>query len=124
MTRQSDYPESVKEGFTSFKAAKATIKSLFEDKCSLEKTVKMLQDELENWRAKYHESDKKNEVMGVYLSTNILSEIFKFLISTILAGLGINFLSSGKYLLGGVLISSALIIYTIVTITSNRKKTR
>lgn len=78
-------------------------------------TIKNTQDELEEWRAKYHESDKRNGVLDSKLSFFTGVEIIKYLTSAIGTGYGVNLISSGNTN-GYYYIAVSVLIYVIMTI--------
>ena len=116
------YPDSIKEGFKSFKAAKAVIKSLYEESVSLKESLKITQDELENWKNKYHEADKDAGILGAKLQSTVFSEILKFISSGLLVAAGINLLTDGKIIYGVVLMVAGLFLYIGIIVLGRFKK--
>lgn len=114
-------PASVRDSLKTHDGSKAMVKRLYEENSSLKSSLSSTQDELENWRTKYHESDKQVSILDVQVRSSVLAEIVKFLLSTIAAGLGVNLLTNGNYWLGGGLLALAVILY--VGIVALGKKT-
>lgn len=98
----------------------ATFKLMSEKNKTLEKSLKITQDELENYRSKYYESDKNHAVQVSKNTTIIFHEILKYITSVIFGGLGINYFTNGKYIYGGILILISLIFYGLI-VFSDRK---
>ncbi len=115
------YPDSVKEGLKSLKAAKAVIKSLFEENQTIKGSLKITQDELENWKSKFHESDKQKSILDEKLQTTVISEIFKYISATVASGIGINLLTGGKIVLGIILVSAGTIIFIGITYQGRKR---
>lgn len=99
----------------------AAFKLISEQKETLEKSLKLTQDELEKYREKYHESDKNHALQISKNSTLIFHEVLKFVISTVFGGLGVNMISEHSYRNGIGLIVAGVIIYSILVV-SDRKK--
>jgi predicted nuclease with TOPRIM domain len=118
----AEYPDSIKEAFKSLKAAKAVIKRLYEENQTIKESLKLTQDELENWKDKYHESDKQKSILDAKLQTTVLSEIFKFLASTVAAGIGINLLTNGKIASGLALLVVGVILFVGITYLGKSQK--
>lgn len=108
------YPASIQNGLKNIQAAKPVIKSLYEENLRLKKSLETTQDELENWREKYHESDKQVSVLDERVSSSIATEIIKFLVSTILAGIGVNLATDGRMIIGGLFIAGSIISYIMI----------
>lgn len=79
-------------------------------------TIKHTQDELEEWRSKYHESDKRNGILDSKLSFFTGVEIIKYLTSAIGTSYGVNLLSSNNtqgiyYIVGSVAVYIAMTLW-------------
>ncbi|MES2060014.1 MAG: hypothetical protein V4438_03215 [Patescibacteria group bacterium] len=98
----------------------ATFKLMSEKNKTLERSLKITQDELEKYREKYHESDKNHAVQKSKNQTIIFHEILKYISSALVGGVGVNYLTNGQYKLGSVLIVVSLIFYTLI-VFSDRK---
>lgn len=78
-------------------------------------TIKNTQDELEVWRTKYHESDKKNGILDSKLSFFTGVEVLKYLLSAIGTSYGVNLFSSGNF--NGIYIMGVTaVLYVVMTI--------
>lgn len=95
-------------------------KVLENENTSLKKSLVYTQNELEEYRSKYHESDKKNGIYESMKTTVIFHEIIKFLATGILGGLGVNFLTDEKYIYALVSLVIAVIIYICIVKIDNR----
>lgn len=95
-------------------------KVLIQENDSLKKSLEITQNELEGYRAKYHESDKNYAVQVSKNKIIIFHEILKYATSVLFGGIGVNYLTSGNYLFGGVLVLISLIFYTLIVL-SDRK---
>jgi predicted nuclease with TOPRIM domain len=110
---KSKYPDSVRGGFKNLKAATATIKSLYEETSSLKESLKITQDELENWKNKYHETDKAKGILDARIKTTTFAEALKFIFSSLVAAYGINLVSDGKKL-GYIWIAGSAVLYVAI----------
>lgn len=82
-------------------------------------TIKNTQDELEEWRTKYHESDKKNGILDSKLSFFTGVEVLKYLLSAIGTSYGVNIFSSGNF--NGVYIMGVTaVLYVVMTVWQKR----
>ncbi len=95
-------------------------KVLGQENESLKKTLVNTQNELEQYRSQYHESDKKNGIYESMQQTVVFHELIKFLATGGLGGLSINLLSSGQYLYSGVSLFAAIAVYVSVVGVDNR----
>lgn len=118
---KSKYPDSVQEGFKSLKAAKVTIKMLYEEDLTLKASLKITQDELENWKNKYHESDKEKSIINAKIKTTAFAEILKFLFSSLSAGYGINLVSDNKPEGYFWIIGSVILFISITYLVKDKK---
>ncbi len=89
---------------------------------TLEKSLKKTQDELENYREKYHEADKNHALACSKNNVSALHEILKFVVSAVCGGIGANFISSRNYLAGFLLIIMSIILYSIITIFDKKQE--
>ncbi len=117
----ASYPDSIKEGLKSLKAAKAVIKGLYEENQTIKESLKITQDELENWKDKYHERDKQKSVLDAKLQTTVLAEIFKFVASTVATGIGVNLFTDGKMLAGVALLVVGVVLFVGITYLGKQK---
>lgn len=77
---------------------------------TLKNSLKEIQDELEKWRSKYHETDKRNGILNYQLTIAFIPELLKFLASAIGTGFAVGFYFAGyKKLAVGLLLLSSLI---------------
>ncbi len=81
---------------------------------TLEKSLKLTQNELEKYREKYYEADKNQAVEASKNSGSKFHEFLKFAVSVILGGLGVNAISDHLYIKGGVFIGTAVILYALI----------
>src|SRR3989344_4512957 len=88
-------PRSLTDALRTHDGSKTIAKRLFEETEQLKKSLKNTQDELENWRGKYHQADKEMGIMGTKISRGTLSDVMKYIFSVVPAGIGIN-LITGK----------------------------
>ena len=95
-------------------------KVLENENISLKKSLVDTQDELEGYRSKYHESDKKNGIYESMKTTVVFHEVVKFLATGVIGGLGINLLTEQKYLYSLLMLVLALIIYICVVKIDNK----
>ena len=115
------YPDNFYDAFKSLAAAKVLIISQHEELKVIKQSLVVAQDELGNWKNRYHESDKRVGILDSIIQSNLLAEIVKFLLSTVLAGIGINLLTDGSYLWGGIFALAAIVCYVgIVTLSRVR----
>ena len=112
------YPDSVKEGFKNFKAAKVLIKRMFEEISSLKESLKLTQDELENWKNRYHDAG----ILGAKLQSTVFSEILKFVSAGVLVATGINLLTDSKILYGTLLVVAGAFLYVGIILMGRFKK--
>lgn len=99
----------------------AAFKLMAEKVKTLEKSLKVTQDELEKYRDKYHEADKSNAIQTSRNSTLIFHEILKFVVTVICGGIGVNFITGGNLKNGLMMLLLALILYSAI-IFSDRSK--
>lgn len=57
-------------------------------------TIQNTQDQLESWREKYHKADKMQGILDSRMNFSILTEIIKFLISSVGVAYGVNALGT------------------------------
>jgi hypothetical protein len=95
-------------------------KLLENENISLKKTLANTQNELETYRSKYNESDKKNGIYESMKRTIVLHEVIKFIATGMLGGLGINLFSDSKWLYGSVSIIMGIILYVYVVSVDNK----
>jgi hypothetical protein len=89
------------------KKEKVTVsKLLMSENKELKKSLKVVQDALEDLRTKNHALDKENGIMGYRLTTAFVPEILKFLASSIGAGFAISLYFSGN-------VSGSLIVFAV-----------
>jgi hypothetical protein len=115
------YPDNFYEAFKSIDASKVLIKSLYEELTTIRQSLVNSQDELENWKNKYHASDKRAGILNAQIRSSVLAEIMKFLLSTVLAGVGINLLTDGAYWIGGGLAAMAILCYVGIVALSKHE---
>ncbi len=96
-------------------------KLISEQKKTLEKSLKITQDELERYREKFHETDKAHAVEVSRHSILLFHEILKFVISTVCGGLGVNMISDKIYREGIAVIVLGIMLYFVV-VWFDRKK--
>ena len=111
--KKSGLSPSEQKTTAAFKLQADTIKTL-------QKSLKGTQDELETYREKYHAADKDHAVLQGKNATVIFHEFLKFITSTILGGLGVNFISNKSYLMGVGLVVTSVLIYGLI-VYSDRK---
>lgn len=92
----------------------ATFKLMSGQIKTLQKSLKVTQDELESYRGKYHEVDKNYAVAASKNSTLVFHEVLKFGVSAIAGGIGVNFISAQSYTKGIILIVVAVLIYATI----------
>lgn len=63
---------------------------------ALKKSLKTVQNELEDLRSKNHTLDKENNILNYRLTTAFLPELLKFLASSVGAGLAVSFFFAGQ----------------------------
>lgn len=124
-------PRHLAESMKSHDGSKAAVRMLYEQSIDLRKQVSTLeislkntQDELENWRTRYHESDKQAGILSAQIKSNLLAEIMKFLIATVLAGVGVNLITDKRYNQGGLLILIAVLCYIGIVLLGKRNDRR
>ncbi|MES3031323.1 MAG: hypothetical protein V4697_02820 [Patescibacteria group bacterium] len=100
----------------------AAFKLMAEKVKILEKSLKTTQDELENYRGKYHEADKTNAVQVSRNHTLIFHEILKFVVSVVCGGVGVNLLTNNQIEWGAGIIVSGIILYTVIVFSDRYKK--
>lgn len=86
---------------------------------SLEANLKNVQDKYENFRAKFHNSDKRNGILEAQHQFFVGVEIFKYLTSALGAAYGINLISSDNPI-GWVIVGVSTLVYLAVTAWQNR----
>lgn len=121
MTRRK-YPDNFYDAFKSLPAAKVLIISQHDELKTIKQSLVIAQDELGNWKNRYHESDKIAGILDSRIQSNLLAEIVKFVLSTVLVGAGINLLTDGNYLWGGVSSVAAIVCYIGIVLLSKTKK--
>lgn len=107
-------------GLSKNEMSSGAFKVLKDENESLKKTLISTQNELENYRSKYHESDKKNGIYESMKQTVVCHEVIKFLATGILGGLSINWLNEKEYLYAGVAFVVAIIVYISVVRIDNK----
>lgn len=107
-------------GLSKNEMSSGAFKVLKDENESLKKTLISTQNELENYRSKYHESDKKNGIYESMKQTVVFHEVIKFLATGILGGLSINWLNEKEYLYAGVAFVVAIIVYISVVRIDNK----
>lgn len=90
-----------------------------DENSSLKKTLINTQDELERYRSKYHESDKKNSIYESMKETVVFHEIIKFL-TGVLGGVSTNFLSEGKYIYAMIALFISITVYMVIVNIDNK----
>jgi len=100
----------------------AAFKLMSEKVRTLEKSLKSTQDELEIYRAKYHEADKSNAVQASKASTLVFREILKFVVSVVCGGIGINLITNGILEWGLGIVVLGIILYAAIVISDKSKK--
>jgi hypothetical protein len=98
----------------------AAYKLLSEQNETLKKSLASTQDELENYRSKYHEADKSHAVLSSKTETFILHEILKFLFSCVGVAVGVNFLTDGKISYGILAIVFGVGLYSLIVYLDNK----
>ena len=78
-------------------------------------TIKTTQDELEDWREKYHAADKQNGILDSKISFVTGVEVIKFIVSAVGTGYGVNLFSSGNDN-GVYFIAGSTLVYVLITI--------
>ncbi|MDB5167262.1 MAG: hypothetical protein JWN26_407 [Candidatus Saccharibacteria bacterium] len=126
MPIRSALTKGQKDAVQSTEGATALVMSLnkevhqMEHEVSAQKiTIKHTQDELEEWRERYHESDKRNGILNSKLSFFTGVEILKYIISAVGTGYGVNLLSSNNFN-GTYWIMCSVILYIIITVWQKR----
>jgi hypothetical protein len=100
----------------------AAFKLMAEKVKTLEKSLKVTQDELEKYRDKYHEADKSNAIHISRNSTQIFHEILKFIISIVCGGIGVNLLTGGSVNKGIGAIVLGVVLYSAIVISDKYQK--
>lgn len=110
-TQKQQLPASIRDAIKTHAGSKAMVKRIYEEGTSLKASLAAAQDELENWRTRYHESDKQAGILGAQVKSSVLAEIIKFLLSAVVTSIGINLLTDSEYILGGGIVALAVIFY-------------
>ena len=97
-----------------------SFKLLENENTALKKSLIGTQNELEIYRSKYHESDKKNGVYESMKTTVVFHEVIKFLGSVVFGGVGINLLTNKSYFYGFLSVLIGIIIYISVVRIDNK----
>lgn len=98
----------------------AAFKMLNSQNKDLKKSLKKTQDELEQYREKYHEADKNHAVQVGKNKAIALHEILKFLISVGSGGFGVGLFLEGYKLYGGIAVGAGIILYIIIVLFDNK----
>lgn len=88
---------------------------------TLEKSLKITQDELESYRSKYYESDKNHAIEKSRNNTLVFHEILKFVVSVIGGGIGVNLISGGQINNGVICLTITIVIYSAIVFSDKRK---
>jgi len=83
---------------------------------SLKKSLKNIQDELEELRSKNHILDKENGILNYRLTSAFFPELFKFISSSIGTGFAVSFFFNGqiKFAIASLVIS--IVVYGAILI--------
>jgi len=100
----------------------AAFKLMSERVKTLEKSLKNTQDELESYRTKYYDADKKHAVQMSKNSTLVFHEILKFVVSVVCGGIGVNLVTDGRIKEGIGIIALGVVLYGVIVITDRYKK--
>ena len=85
---------------------------------SLEINLRNVQDKYENFRAKFHNSDKRNGILEAQQQLFIWVEIFKYIASVLGASYGINLISAHEPA-GWLIIGASTLVYLAITVWQN-----
>ncbi len=100
----------------------AAFKLMSERVKTLEKSLKNTQNELESYRTKYYDADKKHAIQMSKNNTLVFHEILKFVVSILCGGIGVNLITDGKIVEGIRIIVLGVVLYGIIVITDKYKK--
>lgn len=100
----------------------AAFKLMSEKVKILEKSLKVTQDELENYRGKYHESDKNHAIEKSRNTTLVFHEVLKFIVSVVCGGIGVNLITNGEVKNGLGVLLIGIIVYTAIIFADRSKK--
>ncbi|HUV81271.1 MAG TPA: hypothetical protein VMW21_01995 [Patescibacteria group bacterium] len=115
--------KKIKRGLTpAEQKTTAAFKLMSEKVKTLEKSLGSTQDELEIYRAKYHEADKNNAVQASRASTLVFHEILKFVVSIVCGGIGINLITNGILGWGLGIVVLGIIFYAVIVISDKLRK--
>ena len=122
MTIRSALTKGQKEAVKSPKAATVLVTSLNKE-ISLKSheieaqkvTIQTTQDELEIWRTRFHKADKSNGILNSKLEFFVGIEIFKYILSALGTGYGVNLIASNNQK-GWHAIVGSILAYILVTV--------
>jgi len=104
------------EAIATTEGARALINSLNKEAKTLRKTIVNTQDQLEVWRTRYHNADKKNSILNTKLDVFVGIECVKFLLSAVGTAFGINLItSSPKNNSGFIYVVASVCAYALLT---------
>lgn len=110
------YPPSIKEALKTHDGAKSMVKALYESNQTMELSLRNTQDELETYRAKFHDADKISAVLSEKSKVNVPSEIIKFVASALGIGFGVSLFFANEYFWGSVAIIASVVVYILVIV--------
>lgn len=104
------------------RALEAENKKIKEENRALRRSLKDTQDELENWRSKYHAVDKDHGILSAHLQNGFLAEMIKYILSALGVGFGFYFLSVDQPQSGYFCLIASSVLYFLVVFWQNSKK--
>lgn len=113
------FSKEQKEAIETPEGAKVLIQSMNKEMATLKKTIVQTQDELANMEELYHDSDKDNSVLRYINSVNSGVEVFKFIISAVGTGYGVNVASDGKKW-GWLIVAGSALLYCLITLWQSK----
>jgi len=118
------YPPSVKEALKTHDGAKSMVKALFESNQAMELSLRNTQDELETYRAKFHDADKISAILSEQNKVNVPGEIIKFISSALGIGFGVSLFFASEYFWGSLAIFASVVVYILVTVFARRPEAK
>lgn len=81
---------------------------------ALKRSLKNVQNELENLRSQNHTLDKENNILNYRLTTAFFPELLKFIASSIGAGFAISFFFNGQIKFAAISFVISVLIYSSI----------
>lgn len=107
------------EALSTPEGARVLVQSMNKEVNFLKRTVVKTQNELEGWRAKYHNADKSNGVLSSKLEFFVGIEVIKYLLSAIGTSYGVNLVTSSNQN-GWYLVVGSALFYILITLWQKR----